>query len=791
MALCTLSCSDPTPAAAPRNLLLVTFDTTRADHLGCYGYEAATTPVLDGLAQAGVLFETCISVSPITLPSHASILTGQYPYRHGVRNNGTHSLPQAAPTLAEALARRGFDTGAVISAIVLDSSHGLDQGFEVYDDDLSQAVKKVRFLYRETQAEDAIRRARTWLEERSDAPWFLWVHLFDPHAGYQAPEPHASRHASSPYDGELAYADEQLGVLLDALEQSGDLDQTLVVATADHGESLGEHGEASHGIFIYDATTRVPLLMKHPSLPAGRRVEGVVSSVDILPTVLELLDVPAAGGVDGQSRVDWIRSEFTEPAGYAYSESMTPLLGYGWSDLRSLRDESGRFVRAPRPELYDLRTSEREAQNLYSQDAASAQRYELALDAMLPTVEADSRTLDAKDMSPQMSAALADLGYLWTESEAIADESGMRIDPKDRIALLEQKQAALALSRSGQLDDAIAIIRDALVRNPESTMLHADLVSFLMQMGSREEAHQVLTNLLKLPGVDAGFVVLTAKLDRELDKGSWRELIELAKTLEPRSTHAWVTQARWLVEDGQDLEAQSALDRALAIDERCAPAWLVIASMARDAGEKAEAESALRRALELDPISTDAHFNLGILLAELQRLPEAMGSFERVTELDGEHVAAWIRIGNLHMQAQRDRAASSAYQRAAQADPTDFSAIYNLGLSHMQGGRTLDAIEAFDAACVVDPKSPDAWRRLMTMQRQAENAQGALEAASQLLELDPENVQGLCAKALCLADLNREAEALTALSKARTISPERVAARAKRDSQLRDLLLQL
>ena len=263
------------PGAGFKNLLLVTLDTTRADHLGCYGFEGASTPVLDGLANEGVLFERCVTSAPYTLPAHASILTGLLPLRHGVRVNGTQGLPAEVQTLAESLSNAGFDTGAVVSALVLDSRFGLNQGFDRYDDDLSAGGEARLLQYRETAGDDTLRRAVRWLKERGNERFFLWTQFFDAHDPYEPPAEFAARFPGRPYDGEIAFADECLGRLLEELRHQDRLDDTLVVVVGDHGESLGDHGETLHGHFVYLATTHVPFIVHHPKLAAGKRGGGV------------------------------------------------------------------------------------------------------------------------------------------------------------------------------------------------------------------------------------------------------------------------------------------------------------------------------------------------------------------------------------------------------------------------------------------------------------------------------------------------------------------------------------
>ncbi|MGH9442865.1 MAG: sulfatase family protein, partial [Thermoanaerobaculia bacterium] len=347
------------------NVLLVTFDTTRADHMGYATGRKGVTPTLDALAASGTWFTECVAAAPITLPSHTSILTGLYPYRHGVRDNGTYTVPHDDVTLSQILQARGYATHAIVSSAVLDKRYGLTRGFDEYDSDLSSGDPGAPFLFREIKANQAADKAVEWLTagRPKDRPFFLWVHFYDPHADYEPPPDVAARFPRDPYTGEIAFADRELGRVLDALRQIGQFGRTLVVFTSDHGESLGAHGETTHTIFVYEATTRVPLLFHGPGVPAGKKVDNLTSSVDIFPTILALLGIPPSGSVDGENLVPRWKGGTPrhEPV---YMESLAPRLDHGWAELRALRDERYKAIQAPIPEVYDLQQDPGEWRNL-------------------------------------------------------------------------------------------------------------------------------------------------------------------------------------------------------------------------------------------------------------------------------------------------------------------------------------------------------------------------------------------------------------------------------------------
>ncbi|MCP3915235.1 MAG: sulfatase-like hydrolase/transferase [bacterium] len=787
-----LSSGPPTGEAGDfRNLLLVTFDTTRADHVGCYGYSKASTPNLDNMAQRGVTFERCITAAPITLPSHASILTGLYPFHHGARNNGTHFLPEEVPTLAEALSAAGFSTGAVVSALVLDSRYGLDQGFDAYDDNLANAERAPLFMFRETKALDTAQRAIRWLQDRADERWFLWVHFFDPHANYEPPEVYAARCPDSPYDGEIAYADAGLGEVLESLRTLGKLDETLVVMTSDHGEGLGEHGESTHSMFIYDATTRVPLIFMHPSLAQRKRVRGVVSSVDIVPTVLELLDVPAGGSFDGQS----VARAMLVPDGRhaprpAYSEAMSPYYNHGWSDLRGLRDEAGRFIRAPKPELYDLRRDGRELNNLFPKAPELAEPYDARLASLLPTTEADVRGDDIRSMDPEVRASLAALGYVWdsTEDGEDAVAASERLDPKDRVHLWEVAQRANQLVRDERFEEAEAALRATVAEDPGSLLSRTTLASVLMRLEKFDEALELVRETVLLPGARNSNWLRLAELGRKLELGDWREHVLKAKELDPRDPLPWVREGDWEQDDGDADAAIRAYQAALDLDGRCAKAWVGIGNTEHRRGNDDAAERALLKALEADPINVEALYNRGVVAESLGRGTEAAAFYAKALEHEPKHVLVLVNLANLYLKAKQLAQAEALYGKALAQTPDDFNANFNLGVLLLGSRRVEEAVLVLGRACASEPERIEGWRTLMTAARANGDRDLAFKAATRIAGIEPDNLPALMTAAAMGHALDRGDAARAALRRALNLDAARVEQRAQRDAELRAAL---
>src|SRR5437773_3112139 len=372
------------------NVLVITVDTLRADRLGCYGFGLAHTPAIDRLADEGVRCADAATSAPITLPAHSSIMTGLYPPAHGVRDNGNYALAPEAVTLAERLHDAGYRTAAFVSALVLARRYGLDQGFDLYDDDLWSEDEPPLFMIRKRPAPRTADRALAWLRgwkaDRGGQPFFMWVHFFDPHEPYELRSTDLAALAPTPYDAEVAQADRGVGRVLDWLRSEGVLDHTLVVFTADHGESLGEHGEPTHGIFIYDATGHVPLIWRlPPAFPAGATYDGPVRHIDIVPTILAVLGLSGGETTQGLDLLPAFAGRMPPPDVPQYSEARLAEEGFGMAPLFGVRHDGRKWIRAPRPELYDLRADPREQTNLYPAETAAG----AALEKELETIIAD------------------------------------------------------------------------------------------------------------------------------------------------------------------------------------------------------------------------------------------------------------------------------------------------------------------------------------------------------------------------------------------------------------------
>ncbi|MEE9607727.1 MAG: sulfatase-like hydrolase/transferase, partial [Myxococcota bacterium] len=503
----SLACGSPEAVESLHgwNVLLVTLDTTRWDHLGCYGDEAARTPALDGLARRGVLFENAVAQAPITLPSHASIMTGKYPPAHGVRGNARYALPARHRTLAEILAEHGYQTAAVVGSFVLDRRYGLAQGFARYEDDREAMQQR-------TGSGDAARpgsdvsRAALDLAARFDraAPYFLWVHYFDPHAPYAPPREVAASFDSTEtgrYRAEIAAMDAAIGELLDGLEARDLLDRTLVVVVGDHGEGIaGPHAERSHGLFLYADTMRIPLIWSAPGgLAEGRRVERLARQVDVLPTLLDLLGLDPAAGIDGASLRGSLEgvAEAPDPGVVSYGESLLGWDSYGWAPVYQVRTAEWKFIEAPTPELYRLAVDPREATNVADEfpNVVEQLRGELR---RVREAQGGSALVPGLVQGEDVERLEA-LGYVASARElpASLDPASLR-DPKDGLALSRMLEEARALAQTGEVRPAIAVLEGLLAQDPDNPAAVREMSRFQGEIGEAGQAEAWLTRLVAL-----------------------------------------------------------------------------------------------------------------------------------------------------------------------------------------------------------------------------------------------------------------------------------------------------
>ncbi len=585
------------------NVLLVTIDTLRADRLGCYGFGLAYTPAIDRLARDGVRCSDAISSAPITLPAHSSIMTGLYPPAHGVRDNGNYALGGDAVTLAERLQAAGYHTAAFVSAAVLTRRYGLDQGFETYDDDLWSEDEPELFMIRERPASRTADRALAWLDDwhgRPRRPFFLWVHFFDPHQPYDVKSIDLAARTPTAYDAEIAEADRGVGRLVEWLEQHAALDDTVVIVTADHGESLGEHGEPTHGIFIYDATVRVPLIWRYPrALPAGRTYQAPVRHIDIVPTVLGLLGLPGGETTQGVDLAPAFEGRIAPPDLPQYSEARLAEEGFGMAPLSGVREGGEKFIRAPHPELYDLRADPHELANRYPADPPAAAPLERTLDAVVGESAARALRAPTREIDRETEEMLRALGYL-APPEQRTEMAGM--DPKDGIALYAKLQEARQLAQADEWDRARALLDEVLATSPENVTARNVLALAAVRRGDLDEAeHQYLESLARQPAqhrvMGALGAIALRRDDLDTAERRFHDALAIAPTfVEAMSNLGFIEAVR-----GDAAGAQSWYERAIALDPTYPHVHRRLADLFYDRGDYARALENYRRAIAVLP----------------------------------------------------------------------------------------------------------------------------------------------------------------------------------------------
>jgi arylsulfatase A-like enzyme/tetratricopeptide (TPR) repeat protein len=670
-------------AAPPANLLLVTIDTLRADRLHAYGH-AIDTPATDVLARTGVLVEDATVQAPQTRPSHASFLTGRQPYEHRIRDNFSPPLDPKAPTLATLLRARGYDTAAFIASVVLTASSGLDRGFGLYDDPFSSKNRSA-VPDEERRGEDVVSSALAWLKKSRTRPFFAWVHLYDPHAPYEPPEPYRKRYAGRLYDGEVAYADAQIGRLLDFLERQGLRGRTLVVVTSDHGEGLGDHGEEEHMMFLYDSTLRVPLLLSWPGmLPAGARVTGQFRSIDLLPTVLELLGSPPAS-TSGASRAASLRSGARIPDNESYAESLYGSIHFGYAPLRALRAEGWKYVEAPRAELYDLRADPGEGKNLLDVRGQVAERMrerlrhqDTAVARTAPVVPPDAGTMER----------MAALGYVG--GAAARTGGGAGPDPKDKIrefqAFTRDSRRAVRLFQAGDYDGAIALLAPLARSEIISLEVQFFLGRSLVRRKRYPEAAQALeTAVALLPKWSPPYFELSHAYLGMGEAAKALAVIDRGLQVDPRSADLHRARGLVLQRLGNRPGARAALERARDLDPRDAKLRLMLSAVYRDDGDLTRAIAEVREAVRLEPGSPDGGNALGLLLAATGRETEA----------------------------------EAAFRSALKARPDDPDALFNLAEVYRRTRRAKEAVDLLERLIAKSPGFPGAARALEAARRDA------------------------------------------------------------------------
>ena len=664
--VCTAT-APPTPHKLSPNVILITIDTVRADHLGCYGDSAIQTPTLDALAHDGVVFDRAISQVPLTWPSHAAILTGTYPFQNGVQDFTGQPLSPQFQSVAQAFKRHGYATGAVVSAFVLDRSWGLARGFDYYDDAFSaETFQKKDIGLVDRRAGESIAHAIAWLKKTPHRPFFLWLHLYDPHSPYDPPEPFHTEYRDHLYDGEIAYADHELGRLIAWLKQNQLYDRTLITMLSDHGESLGDHGEHEHGFFVYNSTVHIPLIVKPPAGSGIRtgRLSRPVETVAVAPALLQFAGLKDP--IEKQFQSQGLFGSEAEKEDTGYSETFYPLSSFGWSPLHAL--ETGRFhyIDAPTPELYDVTADPEEKNNLAAQQTATVAVLKDKITALLRERPFTSASGPSAGVSPDAAEKLRALGYVSYRSAVSADALAKGVaDPKDKLwefnAILEAGDAFQA-NDFATGEDRLAKVRE---KDPQMYIVPFMLGEAALRQQKWEEASTELQKCLELnPGFDQAMVGLgraLTKLGNVEEAKSW---VNKALQYNPQNYRAWYELA-FIESKGDKAAALTAYEKTVSIQPNFALARRDFGMFQYQQKNYADAVTQLSKAAELGMDNDPQLFNfLGISYSLTKRLPQAVESYRRALKIDPNLAEGHLNLGLAYEQLGRKTLADQEYQVA-------------------------------------------------------------------------------------------------------------------------------
>ncbi len=684
----------------PPNVLIVTLDTTRYDRFGYSGDEEAKTPVTDALARRGVAFDQAFASTPLTLPSHTSILTGLEPFEHRVRNNGNFKVPEGLDTLAERLTSAGYDTAAFVSAMVLHSRYGLNQGFATYDDQISAARKVLDFTIPRRHGTETTEAALGWLRARpADRPFFLWVHYFDAHMPHELKPPYDS--VADGYAAALSYQDEELGRLLDGVAGAEGKRGTIVVLTADHGESLGEHGEKTHGTVAYDSTLHVPLIVAGPGVPAGRRSDAYVRHADIFPTVMDATGLASSTPLSGRSLVRLARKASDDETVVGYFENHGPHEDLGWSKIEGVRNARWKYTALPEPaELYDVRADPEEALNLIESSPEAREQMESLWHDLPRVQEAESEEARLDEVTAEAREQLASLGYVQARREFAAGDAP---DPRKFVSVHDWVEAAAFLASAGRYAEALERL-ETLARSPSvEVLVLRTLAPVYSLLGRLEDSIGAYRRYAELTGAEDAHLGLAQTLLRA--KRPEEALAELER-LDARSWKVATERAAVLVRLGRGAEARAAIDLAFAAPELQRERLTRRSALVMERPPDADGERELRSLLAEAPDDPLLKSRLGTYLVRLGRR---------------EH-------GDEALVLLRSAAASS---------PDDFELLASLGSAEFELGYDEQAIATLQNALRIGGRRPgDLYRIALPMLRRGDR-EGALTSLREALDREP------------------------------------------------------
>jgi arylsulfatase A-like enzyme/Tfp pilus assembly protein PilF len=683
-----LAANSPATSHKPANVILITMDTLRADRLGCYGAKQVQTPVLDSLCHDGIVYEHAFSQVPLTWPSHAAILTGTYPFQNGVQDFTGQPLSPKFRTIAEAFKQNGYTTGAVVSSFVLDRSWGLARGFDFYDDAFGKDLQTKDLGLVDRRADESVSHAIAWLEKTASAktssaksaplktsakPFFLWLHLYDPHSPYDPPEPFRTQYKDHPYDGEIAYADHELGHLVAWLKAHRLYDQSVIVFLSDHGESLGEHGEAEHGFFVYNSTIQIPLIVKPPAGSGFQptRASSPAESVAIAPTLLQLAAVKDLIQKQFQAAA-LVGSDSSNNGGAsAYSETFYPFASFGWSPLHSIESDRYHYIDAPNPELYDVIADPQEKINVAAQQPGVVAVLKDKLQERLKNNPFPVDSSRASNLTPDAAARLRALGYVAYRAQVSPEalKAGLP-DPKVKLDEFNMILQASDAFRAQDFTTGEAILKKVGDEDPKMYVVPFMLGEAALRQQKWVDAEAWMKKCLELnPDFAEAMTGLANALHQQKDDAGAKQWLSKAVEQNPQNYRAWYELGN--VERGTD---------------------------------KAAAQQSYEKAIAIQPNFAQAHRELGILAMQKQDYGTAAQHLVRATESGLVSAQTYNFLGIAYSRTNRLTQAIAAYRQALKSDPQMAEAHLNLGYALQRHGDMSSAKSEYEAACKLDAK---------------------------------------------------------------------------------------
>jgi arylsulfatase A-like enzyme/Tfp pilus assembly protein PilF len=656
-------------------VLLISIDTLRPDYLSCYGNPVVQTPHIDSLSQRGTLMEHAVAQIPLTLPSHTSMLTGLYPTHHGVHDNGGFYLSEKIETIAEVFKKQGFATAGFIAGFPLDSRFGLSQGFDTYDDKLPIRAMNFDIAMPQLPAHMVVDDVLNWMKSSKTDKWFVFLHLYDPHHPYQPPDEYKKKYPNNFYAGEIAYVDDQLNRVFTYLAAQKMLDSTLIVFTADHGESLGAHKERTHGIFAYNTTLHVPMIFAGPGVPRGKHMSSLARTIDITPTIMDIMKFPPNPSLDGNSLIKFWNSNPEPPNRITYFEALSVSINRNWAPIRGFFSGNYKYIYLPVPELYDLSKDPTEQNNLCSTDKQLCAKYQEDYTQFARMVGV--KDVIAQDVDPEVAEKLRALGYITATRKSASRKTNFTVadDPKNLVELDWMLDDALSAHNKGNNQKAAELLEQVLAKRSDFTMAYLHLAYFYDELGQPQKS------------------IITLKK-------------AIANKIEDAEVFARL--GLYQQEIGQFQEAVASIRKGIELDPREVEAMNFLGMAYTNSEQYEQAEKVFHDALQIDPSVAITYNNLGVLYLRQKQYQAAMKNYQTAIKYDPQLGSAYNGLGVIYASTGEPQKAIEEWQKAAMVDPAQIDALLNIGYTYLklnQGPRAADAFQKF-----LDKAPPVAYR---------------------------------------------------------------------------------